>query len=32
MRRIVIRTVGDDRVDGESCAEAHSGFLEDEMD
>jgi hypothetical protein len=32
MRRIVIRTVGDDQVDGESRAEARSGFLKDNMD
>jgi hypothetical protein len=32
MRRIVIRTVGDERVDGEACAEARSVFLEDNMD
>jgi hypothetical protein len=26
-----IRGVGDDRVDGEACAEARSGFLKDNM-
>jgi hypothetical protein len=32
MRKLVIRTVGDGRVDGEARAEARSVFLEDNMD